>query len=43
MTVEHPAKVNTLVDRRRESSDLTIAGKTLAHGQNSREQQSRVD
>ncbi len=43
MAVEHPAKVDALVDPACQSHDLLIVAKTLTDGENTCEQQRRID
>ena len=43
MAVEHPAKVNAMVDLRSEPDDFRIAGEALLYGENTAEQQRRID
>jgi hypothetical protein len=43
MAVQHPPKVNTLIDAACESDDLLIFAKALFDGENTGEQQRSVD
>src|SRR4051794_12517174 len=43
MTVQHPAKVDALVDASGEADDFLIAAKALADGENAGKQECRVD
>ena len=43
MTIEHPAKVNAVVNPSGQASDLSIAREALLHSENARQQQCGVN